>query len=51
MVSFDFEDLPADLQAALAKEARAQFKKARVNYDARDKAGAVTWRIDCTVER
>jgi hypothetical protein len=51
VVSFDFEDLPADLQAALAKEARAQFKKARVNYDARDKAGAVTWRIDCTVER
>lgn len=51
VVSFDFEDLPADLQAALAREARAQFKKARVNYDARDKAGAVTWRIDCTVER
>ena len=51
VVSFDFEDLPADLQAGLAKEARAQFKKARVNYDARDKAGAVTWRIDCTVER
>lgn len=51
VVSFDFEDLPADLQAALAKEARAQFKKARVNYDNRDKAGAVTWRIDCTVER
>ncbi|MFT7572608.1 MAG: hypothetical protein ACI9JL_003662 [Paracoccaceae bacterium] len=51
VVSFDFEDLPADLQAALAKEARAQFKKARVNYDNRDKSGAVTWRIDCTVER
>jgi len=51
VVSFDFEDLPADLQAALAREARAQFKKARVNYDARDKAGAVTWRLDCTVER
>jgi hypothetical protein len=51
VVSLDFEDLPADLQAALAKEARAQFKKARVNYDARDKAGAVSWRIDCTVER
>jgi hypothetical protein len=51
VVSFDFEDLAADLQAALAKEARAQLKKSRVNYDARDKAGAVTWRIDCTVER
>lgn len=51
VVSFDFEDLPAELQAALAKEARAQLKKARINYDNRDKAGAVTWRIDCTVER
>ena len=51
VVSFDFEDLPADLQEALATQARKQFKKARVNYDNRDKAGAVTWRIDCTVER
>ena len=51
VVSFDFEDLPADLQTALSTEARAQLKKSRVNYDARDKAGAVTWRIDCTVER
>ena len=51
VVSFDFEDLPADLQAALAAEARAQLKKSRINYDNRDKAGAVTWRIDCTVER
>lgn len=51
VVSFDFEDLPADLQDALAKEARAQLKKSRINYDNRDKAGAVTWRIDCTVER
>lgn len=51
VVSFDFEDLPTDLQAALAKEASAQLKKARINYDKRDKAGAVTWRIDCTVER
>lgn len=51
VVSFDFEDLPGDLQAALAKEARAQLKKSRINYDNRDKAGAVAWRIDCTVER
>lgn len=51
VVSFDFEDLPGDLREALAKEARAQLKKSRINYDNRDKAGAVTWRIDCTVER
>lgn len=51
VVSFDFEDLPADLQDALAREARAQLRKSRINYDNRDKAGAVTWRIDCTVER
>lgn len=51
VVSLDFEDLPSNLRAALAKEARAQFKKARVNYDNRDKAGAVEWRIDCIVER
>jgi hypothetical protein len=51
VVAFDFEDLPADLQAGLADAARAQLKKSRINYAARDKAGAVTWRIECTVER
>jgi hypothetical protein len=51
VVTFDFEDLPADLQAGLAGAARAQLKKARINYAARDKAGAVTWRIECKVER
>ena len=50
-VAFDFEDLPADLQAGLADAVRAQLKKSRINYAARDKAGAVTWRIECTVER
>lgn len=51
VAAFDFEDLPADIQAGLAAAARAQLKKARVNYDSRDKAGAVTWRIECKVER
>jgi hypothetical protein len=51
VVAFDFEDLPADLQAGLADAARAQLKKPRINYAARDKGGAVTWRIECTVER
>ncbi len=45
------EDLPAEIQAGLADAARAQLKKMRVNYDSRDKAGAVTWRIHCDVER
>lgn len=51
VVAFDFEDLPADLQAGLADAARAQLKKSRINYAARDRAGAVTWRIECTVDR
>lgn len=51
VAAFDFEDLPAGIQAGLAAAARAQLKKARVNYDSRDKAGAVTWRIECKVER
>ena len=50
-VWLDLEDLPAELQAGLADAARAQLKKMRVNYDSRDKAGAVTWRIHCDVER
>ena len=50
-VSLDFETLPVDLQVALASEARKQLKKSRINYDHRDKAGAVSWRIDCRVER
>lgn len=51
VVAFDFEDLPADVQAGLAKAAKAQLKKSRINYASRDKAGAVSWRIECTVER
>ncbi len=51
VVAFDFEDLPADLQARLADAAKAQLKKSRINYASRDKAGAVSWRIECTVER
>jgi hypothetical protein len=51
VAAFDFEDLPADIQAGLAAAARAQLKKARVNYDSRAKAGAVTWRIECKVDR
>jgi len=50
-VWLDLEDLPAELQEGLADAARAQLKKMRVNYDSRDKAGAVTWRIHCDVER
>ena len=50
-VSLDFEDLPGALKAALAKEARKQLKNSRINYDTRDKAGAISWRIDCRVER
>ena len=50
-VSLDFEDLPVALKAALAKEARKQLKNSRINYDTRDKAGAISWRIDCRVER
>ena len=50
-VWLDLEDLPAELQAGLADAARAQLKKMRVNYDSRDRAGAVTWRIHCDVER
>ena len=44
-------NLPADVQAGLADAAKAQLKKSRVNYANRDKAGAVSWRIECTVER
>lgn len=51
VVAFDFEDLPPDLQAGLADAAKAQLKKSRINYASRDKAGAVSWRIECTVER
>lgn len=50
-VEIDFDDLPEEAQAALADAARAQLKKSRVSYDNRDKAGAVSWRIDCEVKR
>jgi hypothetical protein len=51
VVAFDFEDLPAELQDGLIDAAKVQLKKSRINYENRTKAGAVSWRIECTVER
>lgn len=50
-VTLDPAELPAKVRDALAEAARAQLKKKRINYDARDKAGAVSWQISCEVKR
>ena len=51
IISLSMDDLPAELQNELASVARARLKKSRVNYDSRDKAGAVSWQIECEVKR
>ena len=51
LISLSVEDLPGDVQRQLVEMARVQLKKSRVNYDSRDKAGAVSWRIECEVRR
>ncbi|NQU71788.1 MAG: hypothetical protein HQ514_14640 [Rhodospirillales bacterium] len=48
----DMADMPKALRASLADFARAELKrqKSRLNYDKRDKAGSVNWRIECRIE-
>lgn len=48
----DMDDMPEDLRAGLADFAKAELKrqKSRANYDKRDKAGSVSWRIECRIE-
>ncbi|PPR11001.1 MAG: hypothetical protein CFH41_01101 [Alphaproteobacteria bacterium MarineAlpha11_Bin1] len=48
-VSLDFEDLPPEVCAVLAQAVRAQLRKKRISYDARQKKGDVDWTIDCKV--
>ena len=50
-VSLTLDDLPDEVRAALIEAARAKLKGSRVSYDRRDKAGAVSWNIACTVRR
>ena len=50
-LSFDIDDLPEHLRNGLAEAARSKLRKSRVNYDRRDKAGAVDWQIECWVKR
>lgn len=50
-ISLSIENLPQDVQRQLAEIARAKLKKSRLSYDSRDKAGAVSWRIECEVRR
>ena len=45
------DDLPEQLQEALASVARTRLKKSRISYDRRNKAGGVSWRIECEVKR
>lgn len=51
VISLSMADLPDQIQKDLASIAREKLKKYRVSYDRRDKAGAVSWRIQCEVTR
>ncbi len=50
-LDLDFSDLPDEIRDGLAGVARARLKKSRANYDKLDRAGSVTWRIECRVVR
>ena len=50
-VEIDVDDLPEDLQAALADAAKAALKGRRISYENRAKKGDVSWRIICEVKR
>lgn len=51
LISLSLADLPPHIQEELASVARTKLKKSRVNYDSRQKAGAVSWHIECEVKR
>jgi hypothetical protein len=51
VISLDFEDLQEDLRDGLADLVRAELKKKRISYDARDRKGDVDWTIDCEIRR
>lgn len=50
-VSFDIDDLPAELRDGLVEIARGQLKKRRLSYDKHARAGSVDWRIECRIDR
>mgnify|MGYP001188049928 CR=1 FL=1 len=49
-VNFSFQSLPNDVQSALVAAARKELKKARVNFDNREKMGEVIWHLKCEVK-
>ncbi len=51
ILSLSFDDLPEEARLTLVETARAKLRKSRLNYDRRDEAGAVSWRIECEVRR
>ena len=51
VVRLSMDDLPESIRKGLAAAARDELKKSRVNYDNRQKAGAVSWRIECEIKR
>jgi hypothetical protein len=50
-VSLSIEELPDELRNALTEIVRARLKGSRISYDRREKAGAVSWTIDCEIRR
>jgi hypothetical protein len=50
-VTFDIDEIPANLKEGLVALARAELKRRRVNYDRRDQTGSVNWRIECRIQR
>lgn len=50
-VSLSIDELPDELRDGLAEIVRARLKGSRISYDRREKAGAVSWNIDCEVRR
>lgn len=50
-LSFDIDDLPAELRDGLVEIVRGQLKKRRLSYDKHARAGSVDWRIECRIDR
>ena len=50
-VNLTLDDLPDPVREALIEAARAKLKGSRVSYNGREKAGAVSWTIACTIRR
>ena len=50
-LELDIGELPDQLQVALSDEVKRRIKRRRINFEKRNAAGAVRWKLICEIDR